>query len=128
MASVCTRHASVGLVPAGQQLSSYAPPMVAICSDGFRPAGCPKETFWRDELSRISGVPIGCENTQAIGVRSNGSSLAACSCSVVAPPGQARRKHDVCRRKPLKWSPRIPVAAQLLPRQDKPDGTTVKSP
>jgi hypothetical protein len=63
----CKRHASVGLVPAGQQLSSYAPTIVAICSDGFRRAGCPKETFWRDELSRISGVPIGCENTQAIG-------------------------------------------------------------
>jgi hypothetical protein len=40
---VCKRHASVGLVPAGQQLGSYAPPMVANCGDGFRCAGCPKE-------------------------------------------------------------------------------------
>jgi hypothetical protein len=45
------------------------------------------------------------------------------SYSVVAPPGQARRKHDVCRRMPLKWSPRILVATQLLPRRDKPDGS-----
>jgi hypothetical protein len=39
------RHASVGLVPAGQQLTNYAPPMVAICSDDFRCAGCPKESI-----------------------------------------------------------------------------------
>jgi hypothetical protein len=42
-AFACKRHASVGLVPAGQQLTSYAPPIVANCSDDFRCAGCPKE-------------------------------------------------------------------------------------
>jgi uncharacterized protein YfaP (DUF2135 family) len=44
--------------------------------------------------------------------------LAASSCSVVAPPGQAGRKQS---RVAL-----LLVAAQLLPRRDKPDGSMTR--
>jgi hypothetical protein len=53
--------ASVGLVPAVQELGSYRQPRQwpRIAVMVFAAQDAQRRSFWRDGLSRISGVPIG---------------------------------------------------------------------
>jgi hypothetical protein len=67
IAATSSRYASVGLVPAGQQLGSYAPSMVANCSDGFRCAGGPKESILACGIEPYFRRADWMRDTQAIG-------------------------------------------------------------
>jgi hypothetical protein len=116
MESVCKRHASVGLAPAEQQLCGYRqlssinyyrPPVAYAFSRSNRHAGNTAQFITPKES------PLGI--LRRGNYHYDSRPLAGRSYSVTAPPGQARRKQSR-----VAW---LLVAAQLLPRRDKPDGS-----
>jgi hypothetical protein len=110
-----SRDASRAVVPPGQlssytQLSSinyYGPP------DGLRILSSNRHAGSTAQFITSKCFPLGILRSENHHYQSR--PLAGRSCPVVAPPGQARRKHDVCGR--------MLVAAQLLHRRGKPDGS-----
>jgi hypothetical protein len=93
MALACTRHASVGLVPAGQQLSSYTQ-LSSI-------------NYYGPPMACAFSHPIGTPEVRLNSLRQNALLWASCAAKIIT----TNRDH---------WRG---VAAQLLPRRDEPDGS-----
>jgi hypothetical protein len=93
MASVCKRHASVGLVPAGQQLSGYRQ-LSSI-------------NYYGPPMAYVFSHPIGTPEIRLNSSRQNDLLWASCTAKIIT------KIRDYWRG----------VAAQLLPRRDKPDGS-----